>query len=302
MPAGGSDIFPSKRPQHPSANLLRYSDVVHEVTPLTKGYRFVLTFNLTADPQGARPSAKMNFDAHDGLRRLLRQWQSYVSSSKGSSCDSVIHPLDHEYTEQGMKLQSLKGKDLDMDRALCEACSATGLLCFLASCEKRVFGSCEENSSYNSRFDDYGSEYSEDLHDIVDVFDTGLCLKRIVDMKGKLVAENVDINEGDFLEEDPFEGRTPDDEDYSGFTGNEGVSATQRYRDTVGSSHAPMGTIAKPPGHRDCAESYSCRFSHEGIRLGDAHFESVVQYCTQTQSRGREPFQLLPKAFSSRTR
>lgn len=251
--------------------------MVHEVTRLTNGYRFVLTFNLTADPQGARPSAKMNFDAHDGLRRLLKQWQSDISSSKDSSCDRVIHLLAHEYTEQGLRLQSLKGRDLDVVRALCEACSATGILCFLASCEKEVYGSCEENFGYSSRFRNYGSEYTNDYHKIVDVCDTSLRLNRIVDMNGKLVAENVDINEEDFLEENPFEDKTPDDEDYSGYTGNEGVSATHWYRDTVGSTHSSMRTIAKPPGHRDCTENYCCRFSHEGIRLEEAHSQLVVQ-------------------------
>jgi len=250
--------------------------VVHEVTRLTNGYRFVLTFNLTVDPQAARPSAKMNFDAHDGLRRLLKQWQSDISSSKGISCDRVIHLLDHEYTEQGLKLQSLKGRDLDVVHVLCEACSATGFLCFLASCEKEVYGSCEENFGYSSRFRNYGSGYGGDYHEIVDVCDTSLRLNRIVDMNGELVAENVDINEEDFLEENPFEDREPDDEDYSGYTGNEGVSATQWYRDTVGSTHSPMWTIAKPPGYRDCTENYCCRFSHEEIRLEEAHSQLVV--------------------------
>jgi hypothetical protein len=73
-------------------------------------------------------------------------------------------------------------------------------------------------------------------------------------MNGKLVAENVDIDEEDFLEENPFEDRTPDDEDYSGYTGNEGVSATQWYRDTVSSAHSPIRTIAKPPGNCDRTE------------------------------------------------
>jgi hypothetical protein len=214
----------------------------------------------------------MNFDAHDGLRRLLRRWQSDISSSNGSSCDRVIHLLDHEYTEQGLKLHSLKGKDLDVVRALCEACSATGLLCFLASCEKEVHGSCDENFSYSSGWRSYG-----DCHEIVDVFEISLRLNRIVDMNGKLVAENVAINEEDFLEEDPFEGKTPDDEDYSGFTGNEGASATQWYRDTVGSTHSPAQTIAKPPGHRHCSEDYCCRFSHAGVRLRDTHSQLVVQ-------------------------
>lgn len=174
----------------------------------------------------------MNFDAHDGVRRLLRQWQSDIYSSQSSLCELVIHLLDHEYTEQGLKLQSLKGRDLDVVRAIREACSATRFLCFLASCEKTVYGGCEDNYSYRGRYHSYDDSY-DDCHEIVEVYDTSLCLKRIVDMNGKLVAENVGINKEDFLNENPFDGRAPDDEDYSGYTGNEGVSATQYYRHTA---------------------------------------------------------------------
>jgi hypothetical protein len=95
-------------------------------------------------------------------------------------------------------------------------------------------------------------------------------------MNGNLVTEKVNINEEDFLEENPFKDKKPDDEDYSGFTGNEGVSATHWYRDTVSSTHPPMRTIAKPTGHRDCTENSCCGFSHSGIRLEEAHFRSVV--------------------------
>jgi hypothetical protein len=217
--------------------------VVHEITQVTNGYRFVLTFNLTADPQGARPSAQTSLDKHDGLRQLLKQWQSHISSSKGTSYNRVIHLLDHEYTEQGLRLQSLKGKDLDVVRALYEACNSTGFLCLLASCEKKVYGECENDYGYGSRYRRYGSEDSDSYHDIVDVCDTSLCLNRIVDINGKLVAEGIDINEEEFLEDDPFKGRTPDDEDYSGYTGNEGVSATHWYRDSVSSTYSQMSLL-----------------------------------------------------------
>jgi hypothetical protein len=55
----------------------------------------------------------------------------------------------------------------------------------------------------------------------------------VVDLNGVTVAEDYSINETDFVEDFPFDDRDPDDEDYSGFTGNEGVSATHWYRDSV---------------------------------------------------------------------
>ena len=248
-------------------DLVRYSDVIHEVTRVTKGYRFVLTFNLTADPQGARPSVEKRLDAHDVLRQLLKHWHSDISSGKVSSSDHVVHLLEHEYTEQGLKLNSLKGRDLHVVRALYEACSASDTLCFLAGCEKEVYGGCDEDYGYGS----------DGYHEIIDVCDTSLRLKRIVDMNGELVVENIDIDEEAILTEDPFEDKTPDEEDYSGYTGNEGVSATHWYRDTVGSTYYPMWTIANPPGHCVGTETCRCRISYDGIGLQEACFQLAVQ-------------------------
>jgi hypothetical protein len=239
--------------------LLRYSDVAHEVTPITDGYRFVLTYNLAADPQGARPSASMSYTTHGELHRLLRHWQSDLSSGIGSSDGSVIHQLEYQYTEQRLRLQSLKGRDLDVARTLQDACNATGFLCFLASCERRVYGSCDYDyedygHGYRSRYNHYGSYNDDSYHEISDVFDTSLHLKKIFNMNGILLAENVEIDEEDFLVENPFEDKTPDNEDYSGYTGNEGVSATHWYRDTVSSADSPVQTVAKHSGHCDCIE------------------------------------------------
>jgi hypothetical protein len=230
----------------------RYSDVVHEITQVTAGYRFVLTFNLTADPKAARPTAAESCNDH-GLRQLLRQWQSDLSSNKANSYKRLVHVLDHEYTEAGLKLGSLKGRDLDVVRELNDACNATGFLCLLASCEKIVSGGCEDDDidgGYEDDDDDGGCEddddygYShrrgpyhfnedgEEFHEITELCDNFLHLNRIVDMSGKSLAEKVEIDEEDFLVDDPFK-NGPDEEDYSGFTGNEGVSTTHWYRDSV---------------------------------------------------------------------
>lgn len=57
-----------------------YSDVHHEVTPVTSGYRWVLTYNLAYDLIGSRPtavSAKIPTSPKD-LRKALRRWLAKV--------------------------------------------------------------------------------------------------------------------------------------------------------------------------------------------------------------------------------
>jgi hypothetical protein len=205
----------------------------------------------------------MSYTTHGELHRLLKHWQSDLSSSTGSSGGSVIHQLEYKYTEQHMRLQSLKGRDLDVVRTLQEACNATDFLCFLASCERMVYGSCENDyEDYGhgygyrgrSRYNHYGSYNDDGYHEISDVCDTSLHLKKIFDMNGILLAENVEISEEEFLVENPFQDKTPDHEDYSGYTGNEGVSATHWYRDTVSFADSPVQTVAKHSGRCDCIE------------------------------------------------
>jgi len=63
----------------------------------------------------------------------------------------------------------------------------------------------------------------------------------VVELDGREVAKDMECNEKEmFIQTDPFEEVEPDDEDYSGFTGNEGVSATHFYRRTVSHPLPPV--------------------------------------------------------------
>ena len=70
------------------------------------------------------------------------------------------------------------------------------------------------------------------FHELEEVYEKHISLKQMVDLDGHLLAQEVDLDEGTIVQEDPFE-RDPDAEDYEGYTGNAGASATHWYRDTV---------------------------------------------------------------------
>ncbi|KAK5256442.1 hypothetical protein LTR16_003262 [Cryomyces antarcticus] len=59
-----------------------------------------------------------------------------------------------------------------------------------------------------------------------------LKLDRVVSFDGSEIQRDVDIDESDIVQVNPFD-RDPDEEDYEGWTGNEGCNATHWYRDTV---------------------------------------------------------------------
>jgi hypothetical protein len=54
-----------------------------------------------------------------------------------------------------------------------------------------------------------------------------------VELDGTEVAKDLEFDEESFIQVDALADEDPDDEDYSGFTGNEGVSTTHFYHRTV---------------------------------------------------------------------
>lgn len=209
-----------------------YSDVEHEVLPVTSGYRWVLTYNLAIDPAQPRPSAALRRSESKSLNQTLKHWLAEGQSRK-QKC--VYHVLDHDYTEANTSLKALKGHDLARVQALKEACSELPVDIFFGLLEKEEMGSCEFDYDPYSRSrskyydeddedDDY-DDYDEDIHDDLDfhaldeVFETFYKVKTLVDLEGRMVTENLHFDEDHLLDPDCFvdlEG----EEEYEGYMGN----------------------------------------------------------------------------------
>jgi hypothetical protein len=279
----------------------RYSDVTHEVTEVTDGYRWVLTYNLVRKQQGEKPSAaKVQSD----LGKLRSAFESWQSDDELFGQEHFIHILNHQYTDSSLRLNALKPEDLVAARALQEVSNDTDCTLFLASCEREVFGGCDDDYNFDDEYgydeedEDVEEEDSDDdddgvkdeneteyhleaesrcknrqstgiYHSIIDVCDEKLLLKHVVDLNGVRVAHDLSIDENNFLEDFPFEDRDPDDEDYSGFTGNEGVSATHWYRDSVSSCINTVQHLLdfqlNLPGHHRCTQRSCSRVSDETL-------------------------------------
>jgi hypothetical protein len=244
----------------------RYSDVTHEVTEITAGYRFVLTYNLILVDQIQSPSSALVSENVRLIQRVLQAWQDQMASD--SNYPFLIHLLGHEYTTSSLSPSKLKGQDLTVVNAIRQACEETGFSCFLASCQREVSGGVdfstagygtgyyeddpEEDEVGDDEYDDDEGEDKKDdeearefrqsrhaniLHTIGDILEDQVMLREVVDFHGNVVAQNLPVNETDFLMDDPFSHLDPDDEEYTGFTGNEGCNVTHWYWNTV-----------KPPG------------------------------------------------------
>ncbi|KAK4449744.1 hypothetical protein QBC34DRAFT_494211 [Podospora aff. communis PSN243] len=173
-----------------------FSDVTHEVLPVISGIRCVLTFNLAVSQSSERPSAGINDPETDGVRRAM------------IVCD---------------------GLDVSL---------------FFAVLELREDGGCEEvypekrKRDYFDDYDNYGSG-SKGWHEFIEVYESETVIKKLVNTEGVTLRSDMKIDASSFENnliqdiEDPFEKGQRHKEDYSGHTGNEGVTATHWYRVTV---------------------------------------------------------------------
>ncbi|KAF2870749.1 hypothetical protein BDV95DRAFT_574537 [Massariosphaeria phaeospora] len=159
--------------------------------------------------------------------------------------------LEHQYTEASMKLPLLKGADLRKAAALKKACAETGMFLYLVSVQRMQLGSAEEDhddddGSYGRR-GRWNPEEDTDEEDTVeedeiepagesghpflwDVYEDKFSLTAVYDQDGQKIVVNREILETDIIQENPFKDEEPDEEDYEGYTGNAGASATHWYR------------------------------------------------------------------------
>jgi hypothetical protein len=198
----------AKHSQYDLSVLAWYSDVQHEVKPVTSGYRLVLTYNLLQDQRIPRQTASMLDESHAALERLLQIWNEDFHG-----IDKLIYPLEHQYTEANLGLKRLKGVDAAKARYIESLCTKNGFFWFLGRMTKETS-------------DDCGFYYEEE--------EETLTLDRIVTPAGKKLGWAIeDVSEDQILAIEPYAGRDADSEDEGAFTGNESMPSTFRYRDTV---------------------------------------------------------------------
>lgn len=173
-----------------------YADVTHEVRPVISGYRIVLTFNLVQNG----PAIRSSLADHDGLTASLQSTMLRWTNTGARSY--VICLLHHKYTDASLSLDRLKGRDRSRVQSAATFAEKCDFICCLASVEKFVYGGVEDEDSC--------SEAS--IHDILDVCDYRLHLKRVVDLDGNKILEDVPVEERNFVQSEPFH-RRPDEAD-----------------------------------------------------------------------------------------
>jgi 2OG-Fe(II) oxygenase superfamily len=214
-----------------------YADCEHEVRPLKKGYRLCLVYNLTLAKSEKSISAPRASQHVETIASLLREWAADDSSEK------LAITLDHKYTEAGLAWDALKGVDRVKARVLDEAAGQASCKAYLALLTLWESGSAEDAGDeygygYGRRSrwhddddDDEGDDGDgEGKYTMEEVYDTSLTAKNWSDSEGNgLPIGTLDVEEEEILDPEALKEVKPQEE-YEGYTGNEGMTLERWYR------------------------------------------------------------------------
>jgi hypothetical protein len=169
------------------------------------------------------------------LQKVIALWKSNYDGRP--SCPKALgYKLDHKYTDANLQFNHLKGTDQVRLEYLREICGRNGFSVFLANVELARYGECYQQfdeSCWRELYFDAVNGTAPEIHGI-DASEESIHLTVIVDLDGSEILTNVPLDDDIFVQAEPFD-QDPDEEDWSGPTGNEGVSATHFYRTTVSS-------------------------------------------------------------------
>lgn len=266
---------------HAQSYICWYSDVTHEVRPVTSGYRWVLTYNLALSddqPSSAvsRPSAGL-LDSSCVTARLRRALERWLSQPQTSRNRSLYHVLEHDYTQASVSLRKLKADDLARVEALNSACEGLEVDIFLALLEKEE----EKEADY----DDWGGYYDEEEPDSEEdeidemrephvsnsIASVSYIVKNLVDLEGSQLADHLSLDTDDMIDPDAWDSLDDYDEEYQGYTGNEGHGDLYWYRISVSFTSSlatrTSGLTSTNPGCGDSAAQIGSAILHEGQLL-----------------------------------
>ncbi|KAL8713124.1 MAG: hypothetical protein Q9220_002645 [cf. Caloplaca sp. 1 TL-2023] len=188
-----------------------YSDVVHEIKPVTRGYRLVLTYNLI---RKAGPGMSAAAIVHERvmLEDILRTWQTCYKEDSAPN-KKLIYMLQHDYSEASLRLDGLKGHDRLMGQNLQESCEKEKFTILLAHLTSTVHDAVGEDRDCDPC--------------------KHLTLTGVVDLEGRLrrMLKKIQVSKEDIVQLTPFN-RSPN-EVTAEETGNEGVQVTHFYRESV---------------------------------------------------------------------
>ena len=217
-----------------------YADCEHEVRPVRDGYRLCLVYNLTLARSGSKKgiAAPQTTAAVDSIRDILRDWPAAETISK------MAVTLEHQYTQEGLRIDLLKGVDRARAEVLFDAAEQAGCAAHLGLVTHWQSGSAEggyDDGGYGRgrgrrhrwSFDDDEDEDGPDggsNHEMGEIFDESLSINHWSDRDGnKVLFGEMELEEDEIVSDTPSEDWDISREEFEGFTGNAGMTLERWY-------------------------------------------------------------------------
>jgi hypothetical protein len=202
-----------------------YADCEHEIRPLRAGYRLCLVYNLTLKKGKKSLAAPRSSEYVEPISRILRDWTRHDTPRK------LVVTLEHQYTQDGLTWDALKGVDRAKARVLLEAARQAGCRAYLALLTFHEMGSAEYEGDYYGRrrgWDDYDEDPSE--YEMGEVFESSLTADHWSDSQGqRLPFGELGVEEDELLDPEALQAVDPEEE-FEGYTGNAGMTLDRWYR------------------------------------------------------------------------
>jgi predicted 2-oxoglutarate/Fe(II)-dependent dioxygenase YbiX len=223
----GREVVLDLHPEDPSevGFAAFYADCVHQVRPVTTGYRLTLVYNLRFLDKRCLPEAPDYREVEGRVAELLGSW----TGAEGEP-DKLILPLEHAYTPAELSFGTLKGADAGVASVLVKAAAEADCDLHLALVSIEESGSAEHSGYYDRRRWNRDEEDDAEF-EVVEVCDRSLFLSewRRPD-GGEAGFHDFPFDETELCPPDAFEDLTPDEQHFHEATGNEGASFERTYR------------------------------------------------------------------------
>jgi hypothetical protein len=208
-----------------------YADCVHEVLPVTDGYRLVLVYNLLRRGRAGRGRAlePPDYEAQQArVAALLQRWRKEKAQAGDSTPEKLVYLLDHAYTPAELGFSALKGADAAVAGVLTAAAREARCSLHLALLTIEESGAAEYAGTYGRW---RGGWHDEDAFEAGEVSDRATALSdwRRPDGEAPALGE-IPVGEEEISPPRACEELDPDEEHFSEATGNEGASFERTYR------------------------------------------------------------------------
>src|SRR5205085_2969035 len=115
-----------------------YADCEHEIRPLREGHRLCLVYNLTLAKAKKAVGAPRHGEHVERVARALREW-----AESDAPPHKLAVTLEHQYTQEGLTWDALKGADRARAQVLLEGARRAGCQAYLGLLTLHETGSAE---------------------------------------------------------------------------------------------------------------------------------------------------------------